>query len=171
MPPLSMTEFPTNVKPVFKGFLSKEGSSRLLKRWHRRYFVLYPGLMSVNTTQHHKAPSALLLAPSPSPLHTTGLWLWTVWRAGGHWQGGAHVRACLPSAHALAHWSCFGCVCVVVFVMRVDVGDIASCCAPGFLMYWPEERDFVLKRKPKGCERAWQVLRAYVHSMLTQQGS
>ena len=140
--------------------------------------TLAPALLRVvhwfDECQYHTTPqSSKRLVACTLPVAFAHNWFVALdsMEAGGHWQGGAHVRACLPSAHALAHWSCFGCVCVVVFVMRVDVGDIASCCAPGFLMYWPEERDFVLKRKPKGCERAWQVLRAYVHSMLTQQGS
>jgi len=43
-PQLSM-EFPKDGIAVFKGFLSKQGKSMLLKRWQRRYFVLYPGVL------------------------------------------------------------------------------------------------------------------------------
>ena len=40
-----VTDFPRDQVPVFKGVLSKMGKSQLFKRWHRRYFVLYPGFL------------------------------------------------------------------------------------------------------------------------------
>jgi hypothetical protein len=43
--PKDLTEFPRELAPVFKGYLSKQGKSQLLRRWQRRYFVLYPGFL------------------------------------------------------------------------------------------------------------------------------
>ena len=40
-----LTEFPRDVAPVFKGYLFKQGKSQLLRRWQRRYFVLFPGFL------------------------------------------------------------------------------------------------------------------------------
>jgi len=45
MTPLLAMDYPKDLSPVFQGFLSKQGKSQLIKRWQRRYFVLYPGFL------------------------------------------------------------------------------------------------------------------------------